>query len=367
MMGGAENIVRMYACELNKNIFDVSVVCYDGYESPYLDELSDKGVNVIDIGRNLLFPRSSNFVIRNLRNIEILIRLKKVFHMINPDIIHEHLNLNRMLKYIRPQKTTSIIYTQHYSVDRWKRDFPEEVKNAKFLSKNYSFELIALNNSMREELLDIFPNNNISVLQNGINVELFSAKINIDSKKHQLGIPPDNLVIGHVGRFNRIKNHTFLIDVFAEIQKIEPKSVLVLVGSGEDEDKIIDKLNRLKLKEKCIILNDRTDVNEILKTFNILIFPSISEGLPVTLIESQFAGIKSLVSDAVSHECAISNLIKFKSINDSPYEWAKSAISLINHEQKIEYYNAEKWNIKAVVRELEKIYIRLYERSKTKQ
>lgn len=51
-MGGAENIVRMYACELNKNIFDVSVVCYDGYESPYLDELSDKGVNVIDIGRN---------------------------------------------------------------------------------------------------------------------------------------------------------------------------------------------------------------------------------------------------------------------------------------------------------------------------
>src|SRR5690606_9296109 len=105
-----------------------------------------------------------------------------------------------------------------------------------------------------------------------------------------------------------------------------------LVGDGILRKNIEDKVARYQLEDKVIFLGERNDVNEVLQCFDLFVFPSKFEGLPLTLIEAQAAGIKCLVSDTVSVEVKISELVEFKSLSDSPKKWAELVVS--------NYYNS---------------------------
>ena len=87
---------------------------------------------------------------------------------------------------------------------------------------------------------------------------------------------------------------------------------------------------------------------------DILIFPSFSEGVPVTLIEAQAAGLKCIVSDTITKEVCYSNLLKYKSIIDSPNDWAREALKW--SVDKINYCGIEKWDLKLIIKELEDRY-----------
>lgn len=87
---------------------------------------------------------------------------------------------------------------------------------------------------------------------------------------------------------------------------------------------------------------------------DILIFPSFSEGVPVTLVEAQAAGLKCIVSDTITKEVCYSNLLKYKSIIDSPNDWAREALKW--SVDKINYCGIEKWDLKLIIKELEDRY-----------
>ena len=129
----------------------------------------------------------------------------------------------------------------------------------------------------------------------------------------------------------------------------------MLVGDGEEKNHILNMIQKLGIDESVFIISNRIDVPDILKAMDVMIFPSISEGVPVTLVESQIAGLKCIASDSITREVAISNLLEYRSISENPKMWAKRALDW--HIDKVQYHNIEKWDMREVVNHLERLYI----------
>jgi glycosyltransferase involved in cell wall biosynthesis len=157
----------------------------------------------------------------------------------------------------------------------------------------------------------------------------FSSSMRTDIRK-SLGIDDNTLVIGHVGRFCHQKNHAFLIDIFEEFVKLNSNTVLLLVSNGSLMPDIEDKTASLGLSDKVKFLGVRSDVNCIMQAFDVFAFPSLHEGLPVTLIEAQGAGIPCIISDVISREVDMGiGLVEYLPINDKMVWVNKLNISVI--------------------------------------
>ncbi|WP_203287297.1 glycosyltransferase family 1 protein [Metabacillus sp. cB07] len=175
----------------------------------------------------------------------------------------------------------------------------------------------------------------IDVVKNGIDLSKFafseSKRANI---RRELNLDPDNITIGHIGRFNHQKNHTLLIDIFHNFLKENPKSTLVLVGDGPLKSIIINKTKRLKIEDRVIFLGVRSDVEHLLQAFDVFVFPSLHEGLPVTLIEAQASGLPCVISDSITKEVDMGlNLIKFVS-NTKMDNWFEELFKLNVNQMK---------------------------------
>ena len=137
----------------------------------------------------------------------------------------------------------------------------------------------------------------------------------------------DELTIGHVGRFNQPKNHPFLLDIFAALLKKEPNAVLLLVGGGEDMPKTQAKAQSLGIAEHVRFLGVRSDVNDLMQAMDVFVFPSLYEGLPVTMVEAQASGLPCLISDKVPPECIITEgLVDVLTLSAEPETWAEKIL-----------------------------------------
>lgn len=156
-------------------------------------------------------------------------------------------------------------------------------------------------------------------------------------KRTELQIPNNQLVIGHVGSFWKIKNQTFLIDVFQTLHQQYPNSHLFFVGEGELKQSMMQKVKDLQLDNCITFLGSRSDVPDLLKAFDVYVFPSLGEGLSVAMLEAQCAGLPCVVSDTIPREVEMSDLISFVSLKKSPKVWAeiilKRAKEINNREQ----------------------------------
>lgn len=143
----------------------------------------------------------------------------------------------------------------------------------------------------------------VQILKNGIEPEGFKfSSLNRERIRGEFGIKNSDFVIGHIGRFNEQKNHYFLLDVFAKIAKVEKNAYLLLVGDGILREQLKKKAISLKLENKVIFTGVRSDIPNLLQGMDLFAFPSLHEGLPVTLIEAQSAGIPCLISDVITEE-----------------------------------------------------------------
>jgi glycosyltransferase involved in cell wall biosynthesis len=154
----------------------------------------------------------------------------------------------------------------------------------------------------------------------------------------------DKFVVGHIGRFNVQKNHSFLIDMFAEIVKKHANSVLILVGKGELENEIKNKIETLGLTGKVIFTGVRSDIPDLLMAMDVFIFPSFFEGMPNTVIEAQATGLRCMVSDSLTKEVGFTDLVEFLPLELGPVKWAKAAL---RYKTSYERRNMKKEFIKA--------------------
>jgi glycosyltransferase involved in cell wall biosynthesis len=192
---------------------------------------------------------------------------------------------------------------------------------------------IACSHKAAEWLYGSHPQNTLLV-QNGIDLKAFSFSNDLKiSIRKEFGISEDTFVLGHVGRFNHPKNHTFLIDVFNEVSNINKNSVLLLLGEGDLRGNIKQKVDNMGLTDKVFFLGIRDDVDRILNTFDVFLLPSLYEGFPVSLVEAQAVGVPCFVSTTVTKEVDIINeLLTFVSLKN-PKEWASKILTQYHKEQ----------------------------------
>lgn len=148
------------------------------------------------------------------------------------------------------------------------------------------------------------------VLQNAIDVSKYTFNPNIRLEyRRLLEISENKKVYVHVGRLHEAKNHLFLLEVFCEIQKRNPNSLLLLVGDGDLKHVIERKIKELKIEEYVMMLGARNDVANIFQAADCFIFPSKWEGLPVTVVEAQASGLPCFVSNTVTKDVNLSRLV----------------------------------------------------------
>lgn len=168
----------------------------------------------------------------------------------------------------------------------------------------------------------MFPGQNVTVINNGIETERFAFHPEIQGEvRSELGLHGE-LVLGHVGRFMPEKNHDFLIAIFAEVVNRIPNAKLLLVGAGPLEERVRQKAEQLGIAQNVQFLGVRSDVNRILQAVDVFILPSLYEGLGIAAVEAQAAGTRCVVSDTVPGVCAMTNLVEFVSLNETPAHWA---------------------------------------------
>lgn len=164
-----------------------------------------------------------------------------------------------------------------------------------------------------------------TLLPNAIDTRVY--RYSEESRKEtrdSLGIG-DRFAVLHVGRFTRQKNHGFLLDVFDEIMKREPDSQLLLVGGGEDDEKIKTKIRALGCADRVMFLGKRTDVPQLMCAADCFLLPSLFEGMPNTVIEAQACALPCIVSSNVTEEANITSCVEFAELID-PASWAKAAL-----------------------------------------
>ena len=172
----------------------------------------------------------------------------------------------------------------------------------------------------------LFGKKPFEVIKNGIDIKRFA----FDEKKRaearrELEIK-DELVIGHIGRFSQAKNHTFIVDIFNEIVKSKPASILLLAGEGELMAGTKKKAEEYGIGEKVKFLGVRRDTDRLLCAMDAFLYPSIFEGLPVSCIEAQTSGVPCFFSDNITSEVQICDKTVFFSLDKSPTLWAESLL-----------------------------------------
>lgn len=169
----------------------------------------------------------------------------------------------------------------------------------------------------------LFGDKPFRLAKNAISSERFSfsneARLRV---RGQLGLVPDDFLVGHVGRFNLQKNHVFLIDVFYELAKKNSKAKLLLVGMGETENSIHTRVNELGLADRVIFQCVTDEPEAFYAAMDVFVLPSLFEGLPLVGIEAQCSGLPCLFSSEITREVAISDLAYFMNLDEGPVAWA---------------------------------------------
>lgn len=175
----------------------------------------------------------------------------------------------------------------------------------------------------------LFHEDAFEILHNGKDFSLFNFSEDERIKQRKkLGIN-DKVVIAHVGRFNQQKNHGYLIDIFYQVVQYIPNSILMLIGSGECLKSIKEKVHSLNLTDKVIFTGAVSDISDKLQAADLMVFPSLNEGLPNVVLEWQAMGLPSLISDTITKECAVTDLVEFDDIQKHSREWASHILNML--------------------------------------
>ena len=175
----------------------------------------------------------------------------------------------------------------------------------------------------KEAAASLFTNvDKIEILKLGIDVKRFKYNEEIrDVLRKELNIG-DRTVYGHIGRFDEHKNHEFLVKVFYEIQRQDPNSVLLLVGTGDRFNKIKDKVKLLGIRDKVIFTGFVYNANEYYNCIDKFIFPSVHEGLGVSIIEALTSGLPTFINTSIPDIANISNNLH-RIESTSPTVWSR--------------------------------------------
>lgn len=170
----------------------------------------------------------------------------------------------------------------------------------------------------------LYGRGNFLLLRNAVDVEKYQYRSDIREKvRKDLGIDDDCMVLGHVGKIYKPKNHPYLIRVFAEYQKLNPNSKLLLVGDGVMRQEVEKLVDELEVRNHVIFAGLRTDIPDMLQAMDYFVFPSIWEGMPLSVLEALSSGLTCVISDHITKDVMIGPNIHSLQIESDPKVWAE--------------------------------------------
>ena len=215
----------------------------------------------------------------------------------------------------------------------------------------------------------LFGKKKFVIFKNAIDCKKYQYNMEIRNSVRRGFSLDDKLVIGNVGRFSSVKNHTFLISIFNEIKKIEKGSILLLVGDGILKENIQARVMDMGLSESVVFLGQRNDIAELIQAMDILVLPSLFEGVPVIGIEAQASNLPCIFSSEITREVGIVDAA-FLNLLDDAKVWAEiiintSKVSTRKNVTKIMENAGYDINIEA--KKLQKYYTSLYEMKRSEK
>lgn len=229
----------------------------------------------------------------------------------------------------------------------------------KEVTENIATDFLACSPEASEWLFaDRISKDKIKIVPYTIDIKdyLFNSRTR-NEYREKLGIEESNYVIGHVGRFTCQKNHAFLIDVFKKISAKLPYAILLLIGKGELELEIRNRVVHYNLEDKVRFLGVRDDVACLMQVMDLFAFPSRFEGCPIALTEAQAADLQCVVSETITPMSKITDKVDFL-----PLESQKWVDKILKYSKGYERKNTEDimknagYNMDAVIKQIEEIY-----------
>ena len=316
--GGLETMIMNYYRHLDRNKVQFDFLVHRDFRADYDDEIEALGGKIYRLPQ--LVPWSKCY----LNALERFFRAHPEYKIVH---VHQDCLSSVILKMAKKCGIPIRIAHSHNS---------SQDKNLKYLIKlhykrsipTYATQLFACGEEAGRWMFGSAP---FRVVNNAIDSKRYSYN---QQKNHEirstLHIPQDALVVGHVGRFNAVKNHTFLLEVFSEINQQDENSVLLLVGDGVLRREMEQKARSLDISKSVIFTGVRSDVPDLMQAMDCFVFPSLYEGIPVTLIEAQAAGLPCIISDGVPEECAKTNLVKCIPLSVGVHAWADAILKSKN-------------------------------------
>lgn len=346
--GGLETMLMNYYRNIDRSRVQFDFLVHRDFEADYDHEILKLGGKIYRLP--VLNPFGPDY-------------LKKLnqFFKEHPEyrIVHSHLDClaGIPLKYAKKNNVPVRIAHAHNNNQTKNLKYPIKLFCRRNITKNANY-LFACSDEAGKWMFQGAP---FQVLHNAIDAERYIYNSEIRLKvRDEFKIALDTLVIGHVGRFMPQKNHSFLLDIFAELLKKCPNSKLFLIGEGDLEKEVKRKAVNLGINEKVIFAGVRSDVPALLQAMDVFVLPSLYEGLPLVMVEAQAAGLPCLISDKVSIECQkTSGLVKQTSLDEGADCWANEIFEVTKMERRntFEEIKFAEFDIKENAKKLEKFYL----------
>jgi len=177
----------------------------------------------------------------------------------------------------------------------------------------------------------LFPGQpNVEIIPNAVDIDRF-AQADGSGSRRELAIPDGCITILQVGRLMPVKNHTWSVDVAAALRELGVNFRMLFVGAGPDKAGLETKVAELGLGENVKLLGLREDIAELMAAADVMLMPSLHEGFPVVLVESQAAGLPAVISNAISPEVNLGlGLVEFVGLDEGAGLWADRIMKAVN-------------------------------------
>ena len=311
--GGMENFIMNLYRHIDREQIQFDFIVHLKKENDLCQEIEELG------GRVYLLPRLTRKPAENLREIQ---RLVKDNHY--PVVIRHTANALVAPQLLAAKKAGAVtICHSHNETD------PQQLlhRAGRILMRRAADVRLACSEKAGRWM---YGNQDFQIIHNAIDIDQFrygaEKAVRIRREFHLEG----RHLYGHIANFIASKNHEYLLKIYRAIVDLDPKAVCCCLGEGDLRPEIERQIQDLDLEEHVILTGIRKDVADFMSAMDVLIFPSRFEGLPLTLIEAQAAGLPSLISDTITSDVIVTEgIVEQLSIEEDPMIWAKRAVELV--------------------------------------
>ena len=319
MFGGVEKVIEQYYKNFDQSKFEITIVAQDNSTSECIDffeSLSMKVVLVRHKRKNLV----KNFV-----------QIKRIFAEEHFDVVHSNMSSTNFYVLKLAKKYKCPVRINHYH-NVFHDPFPFSLmrKFMNHLCDKYSTINLFCSKSVAKFFGPKSDSDKNIVLYNAFDFKLFaySPKDRLSLRKG-LGIGEDVLVVGQIGRFTKQKNYFFSLELVKRLAS--EKLRFVFVGEGPLKQQIQENISTLGMNDWVSFLPTTNDISPLYSAFDVVIMPSLWEGLGIVALESCCAGCLTLVSDKVPEEALFGD--RFSRLTLNPDAWAEI---ILNYKRKRE-------------------------------